>query len=308
MNRQRDEEEYARSSDQKEVKKVKEGHKLTSFLREAFTPRIIRVLALRDFSRRRNDPARLGLQFFQSVGIVFLLAMVSGEEVFRIYEDTKSILFALSCAVIWIGLFSSIQEICKERAILKKEYMEDLKLTDYIVSKILVQMILGMIQSLVMTLLFSMLIGLPPQGILGGGSFSELFITLWLTFCASAATGLLLSAIAKNPDRAMAAAPFVLILQLLFSGILFTLRGEGRWLSRVTVSYWSVQGLGSIASLNILPTRLQLLAPEAAHEAEEIFQATSGHLFETWQMMAFLSLICVLLCFWLLKRVSKEGR
>ena len=49
----------------------------------------------------------------------------------------------------------------------------------------------------------------------------------------------------------MAVAPFVLIIQFLFSGILFTLKGAGEVIYR-TISRWSVESLGSIAKLNKL--------------------------------------------------------
>lgn len=55
----------------------------------------------------------------------------------------------------------------------------------------------------------------------------------------------------------MVAAPFILIIQLLFSGILFKLEGFGEWISYVTVSRWTVEALGSTVNLNDLPLKLQ---------------------------------------------------
>ena len=55
--------------------------------------------------------------------------------------------------------------------------------------------------------------------------------------------GFIISSIAKSGDKAMTAAPFVLIIQLLFSGILFNLEGMGKKISYCTVSRWSVEAL-----------------------------------------------------------------
>lgn len=63
-------------------------------------------------------------------------------------------LFALSCSGIWIGMFNSIQEICKERVILKREYMSNLKLPCYMMSKFVLRALLGLIQSIILTLVF----------------------------------------------------------------------------------------------------------------------------------------------------------
>ena len=53
-------------------------------------------------------------------------------------------------------MFNSIQEICKERVILKREYMSNLKLPCYMMSKFVLQALLGLIQSIILTLVFSM--------------------------------------------------------------------------------------------------------------------------------------------------------
>ena len=168
----------------------------------------------------KNDVQRLALLFAQPILIALLLSIVANENSFYLYDDTKSILFSLSCAGIWIGLFNSIQEICKERAILKREYMGNLKLSYYTISKFFVQTLLGAVQALLMTAIFSVMVGHPEEGILLNDPFLETFVTVWLTIEASMAIGFVISALVKNGDRAMTMAPFVLIIQLLFSGIL----------------------------------------------------------------------------------------
>ena len=67
-----------------------------------------------------NDRQRLALLLIQPLLIAILLKIVADKDIFKIYESTKSMLFALSCSGIWIGMFNSIQEICKERVILKE--------------------------------------------------------------------------------------------------------------------------------------------------------------------------------------------
>ena len=97
------------------------------------------VLIARYFELIWNDKQRLLLLFIQPIAIAFLLAVVAVDDTFITYEDTRSIMFALSCSGIWIGLFNTIQEVCKERPILKREYMGNLRLWGYIVSKYVVQ-------------------------------------------------------------------------------------------------------------------------------------------------------------------------
>ena len=79
----------------------------------------LRVLTARYMNLIKNDYSRLLLLLVQPVAIALLLFLVAQEGTFVNFDDTKSILFALSCSGIWIGLFNTIQEVCKERAILK---------------------------------------------------------------------------------------------------------------------------------------------------------------------------------------------
>lgn len=94
-----------------------------------------------------------------------LLYIVADENIFKIYESTKSMLFALSCSGIWIGLFNSIQEICKERTIVKREYMANLRLPGYVLSKFVFQMALGGLQAVLLTMIFLKLAGNEKEGI-----------------------------------------------------------------------------------------------------------------------------------------------
>lgn len=95
----------------------------------------LRVLTARYMNLIKNDYSRLLLLLVQPVAIALLLFLVAQEGTFVNFDDTKSILFALSCSGIWIGLFNTIQEVCKERAILKREYMGNLRLSGYVLSK-----------------------------------------------------------------------------------------------------------------------------------------------------------------------------
>ena len=265
------------------------------------------ILIRRYMELIKNDLQRLALLFLQPILIALLLSVVANEKAFHVYDDTKSILFSLSCAGIWIGLFNSIQEICKERAILKREYMGNLKLSYYIFSKFFVQTFLGGLQALLMTLIFSFTVGHSAEGVFFGNPFFENLVTVWLTIEASMAMGFIISALVKNGDRAMTMAPFVLIIQLLFSGILFALEGAGNLISYVTVSKWSVECLGKTAALNDLPKNIQLQMP-IQPAPEDIFHATVGSMITNWLILLGMVLLCAVLCTIFLRSLSKDSR
>ena len=255
-----------------------------------------------------NDRQRLALLLIQPLLIAILLKIVADKDIFKIYESTKSMLFALSCSGIWIGMFNSIQEICKERVILKREYMSNLKLPCYMMSKFVLQALLGLIQSIILTLVFLSLVGNSKKGIFFSDFRPEMLFTVWLTVIASVAMGFIISSVVQSGDKAMAAAPFVLIVQLLFSGILFTLKGAGKIISYCTVSRWSVEALGSIARLNKLDLRMQADFPMLEHEAESFFKATAGHVWTASGILILMTAVLMVVATLLLRNVAKDRR
>lgn len=281
------------------TKKTIEKKEKPAFLRQ------FGILCMRYMNLVVNDRQRLFMLFVQPVLIALLLYLVAGENVYSIYNPTKSILFALSCAAIWMGLFNSIQEICKERTILKREYMANLRLEAYVFSKYAVQLLISIMQTVLMTGLFFILVGVPTEGLLFG-RYADMLCTVCLTIFSSSAVGLVVSALSKNSDKAMTAAPFLLIVQLLFSSILFKLEGATEVISYFTISRWSVEGLGAIANLNNLPLEQEI--PGVVREAEEIYTFTAAHLGQTWIVLCIFAVLCFGICVALLRGVAKDAR
>lgn len=233
------------------------------------------VLIRRYLTLIKNDMERLVMIFIQPILIGLLMALVAEKGIYDKMFETRSILFALMSAGIWMGLFNTIQEIYKERVILKREYMANLKLPLYMLSKYIVQAMIAIIQSVIMIAVFVAVKGAPKcDGVIFGNAVLEMMVTIFVTIYVSAGFGLLISAISKNGDRAMSIAPFVLIIQLLFSGILFSLNGATEKISYFTFSRWSMEALGSTNGLN----DLEPIGEEDARKAEEEAQEKQDEL------------------------------
>ena len=224
-------------------KKLKKEHHKSFF--HQFT-----VLSQRYFNLIWNDKMRLLFFLLQGPLIAYLFSFVTVDNTFKSYYDAQSMLFCLSCAGIWVGLMNSIQEVCKERNIVRREYMSDVRLSSYICSKLAVQTLLALVQCGLMMTVFTLTIGLPEKGVIFHNSLIEMMITLVLITVSSSSLGLLVSSLVKNTDRAMVFAPIILIPQLLFSGILFNLEGVTEVLSWICVSRWGMQAFSNTADLN----------------------------------------------------------
>lgn len=276
-----------------------------------------------------NDRRKLMILMLEPVLIGVLLFIVTGDNVFDVfssdggiaakaYSQTKSIMFTLSCAAIWIGLFNSIQEICKERNILKREYMANLRLPVYMASKVSVQMLIGLVQSVLLTLTFLLLVQKFTDGgnvslyqdevetLFGGrGEMLEIILAVWITIIASMALGLIVSSIVKTGDKAMVVAPFLLIVQLLFSGFLFELEGASEAISYVTVSKWSVDSLCVITNIGEIAEKYH----PVKHELDEnMFQWDPAALLQDWGIMLLMAAISIVVSTMILRNISKDGR
>lgn len=263
------------------------------------------VLTMRYFELIWNDMQRLFLLLAQPLIIALLLTVVAKDDTFKIYESTQSIMFALACSGIWIGLFNTIQEVCKERAILKREYMGNLKLWAYILSKYIVQGVLCVVQATILVTVFLLSMKhAPGKAQILQAPQVEIWLTMFLTIYASLAMGLIISAFVRNTDRAMAVAPFVLIIQLLFSGVLFDLEGAAHKISYMTVSRWAMECLGNITDLNKLDSAIK----NVPHQVHDFYDRGVRHLAQTWGILILISAVCGLVSMMVLHNLKKDQR
>lgn len=274
-------------------------HKKDSRLRQ------LSVLCARYIKLVTNDKQRLLLLLVQAPILAFLISFVADGNQFEQYDMTKSLLFALSCSAFWIGMLNAIQEVCKERTVMKREYMTGLSLGSYITSKIIVLGGLCLIQSFLVVTVFSLSAGLPENGLMMAPYF-ELLLTTFLTAVASAATGLFVSSLFTNADRAMTVAPILLMPQILFSGLIFKLSGATELVSWLAVCRWSMEGYGTTADLNSLPLRLQQEGIAVPHEAEDFFDFTLSHMLTCWSILVIYTVVFLLLARIVLSKIGKE--
>ena len=87
--------------------------------------------------------------------------------------------------------------------------------------------------------------------------YVENFITIYLLTFGAAVLGLMISSISSTPTTAMTIMPFVLIVQLVMSGVLFELKGAAEAFSYITLSKWGMSAFGCEANLNSILTGTQ---------------------------------------------------
>ncbi len=241
--------------------------------------------------------------------VSFLVAAVVGKDMFTTYESTKSGFFSIASASIWIGVFNSIQNICKEHEIIRAEYRSGMKISSYVTATVLWQFIICLIQSVMILGVCYIFIDFNSDGVLMPAMI-EYFITIFLMIFGADVMGLMISSIAGTPTTAMTIMPFTLILQLIMSGVLFEL---GKWSEKIayfTFSKWGMSALGSTADLNNskFPLEISKAFPNVTRlKAEEAYDHTASNMLIAWLCCLGLALLFYLISIAALKIKNRDS-
>ena len=215
-------------------------------------------------NRLEQIPVYLGKQFRLMINeknwkvlpmaalIAFMVVYVLGSQMFRNMEYTKYGSLAVICVCIWNGMFNSIQAVCKERSIIKREHRAGLHITSYLASHMIYQAIVCMIQ-VAITLVIFRVFGMyfPSAGLITGIFTLDLAISMFLVTYAADMMALMVSCIAHTTTTAMTIMPFLLVVQLVFAGGIFPLqRPTAKFISQFTVSNWGIRAVNIAADYN----------------------------------------------------------
>ncbi len=244
---------------------------------------------------------------------VVITIWVAGENMFVHYEGTKSGFFVLVSAAIWGGLFNSIQTVVKERANVRRDYIDGVSVVPYVMSRAVIQFFLCIFQSAILCvgLYINGIIhdtNFPDEGLLFYNVYIEYFLTFFLIMYAADTMGLCISCIVKNAEVASVMSPYILIVQLIFSGVLFDMEGGADYMSRLMISRWGMEALGSTSDFNKLPLRISIDAPNfpIERDALDMFDYSQMHLITVWAVLAGMALLFIILGNIMLRRVRKE--
>ena len=286
---------FKKSSNQIVSKFYKNNKNKRSFFKQFIT------LSKRYIKTIVNDKQMLLLLLLQSPFIAYMFAIVAPDDMFEGYETTKMMLFSMTIAAIWLGTLNSIQVICKEKAILKREYMADLKLSAYFASKLVVQVIICAIQSFLFITVFMAAFGfVPDNGIITSWPL-EMMFTFFLITVSSTCLGLLLSTLSKNTSNAVMLAPITLIPQLVLNGSFIELNGVLEKISFFILDKWAIQLFGISCDLNSMPNEIQKLQPSFVRDIEDCFAFTSSHFWEDTRIVIIMAFVILIICYFTLK-------
>ncbi|MFM2311311.1 MAG: hypothetical protein RLZZ04_587 [Cyanobacteriota bacterium] len=215
-----------------------------------------------------------------------------------------SLLFIFSCIAIWIGLSNAIREIVQEAAIYFRERLLNLGLLPYLTSKLVIRGGLALVQTILIAAVVLLVFQSPKSQLV---PWSVGFaITTFLTLLASTSLSLMLSAFVKTENEGNGILPLVMIPQIIFSGVLFTLEGWSSKVSWLMLSRWSIGAYGALADVNAMaPKPNPILSEEVLKDIfqpSSVYEATWSNLSLNWGVLVAHTLIYSIVALIVLRR------
>ncbi|BCL34271.1 ATP-binding cassette domain-containing protein [Nostoc sp. MS1] len=271
------------------------------------------ILTQRYFQIQKRDIINLALALLTApIGISLMTLAIRNKNPLILGNEPDAslaplalrVLFVFTCAALWVGLSSSLQEIVKESAIYLRERLVNLSLFAYLTSKVAILSTLAVLQTLLITTIIVLAFKSPQPELISWQI--GLAITTFLTLFTSINLGLLVSTFVKNSSQANSSLPLLLLPQIIFSGVLFKMEGAGRIVSWLMLSRWSVGAYGALVNINsLVPEPIKL--PDGStvpqpFEPTPIYDATWSNLGLNWGFLCLHSIIYLTLTFCLQKR------
>lgn len=179
-----------------------------------------KVFLTRDVRSKLADSQYMLINFLETPVLALILASLvryyANDEVGYIFRENDNIpAYMFMCVVValFFGLTVSAEEIIKDRKILKREKFLNLSRSSYLVSKIMIMFFISLIQTLSFVLIGNAILEIQ-------GMNMAYFVVLFSTSCFANMLGLNISASFRNAVTIYILIPFLIIPQLLLSGVI----------------------------------------------------------------------------------------
>ncbi|HYE79018.1 MAG TPA: ABC transporter permease, partial [bacterium] len=202
-------------------------------------------LLMRALQLRLNQPKEL---LGRLLGLPFVFAAI----IFLAFRPlVVGALFTIAIAAILCAMINAGLEIVSERAIFNRERMVNLRLGPYVASKLTLQALLGGIQAFVLTGLLTLAYahgqGNTSPWVRLAGDWWQPALFVWYLIWSASIMVLVISAWAKNAEKANLLLSGLLLVQLILSGVVSKISSlQFEFASYLSYSRWGTEGLARI--------------------------------------------------------------
>lgn len=184
-----------------------------------------------------------------------------------------TVLLILAVGACFAGAANSVRELIKERVIYERERATGLSRSAYLMSKVFVLGVITALQGLMVGVIGFASREIPKQGlVLGSQTMLELCIPIMGLGFTAMMFGLIISALVKTAEKTMPLLVMFAIIQVVFTGCLFTLNGAVgvNQFSYLMPSRWAVGAAGATLDFN------KISPPKPGDATDPLWEHTVG--------------------------------
>ncbi|MFF3336156.1 FHA domain-containing protein [Streptomyces sp. NPDC002888] len=184
-----------------------------------------------------------------------------------------TVLLILAVGACFAGAANSVRELIKERVIYERERATGLSRSAYLMSKVFVLGMITVFQGLLVGVIGFASREIPQEGlVLGSATMIELSIPIMALGFTSMMFGLIISSLVKTAEKTMPLLVMFAIIQVVFTGCLFTLHGSigVNEFSYLMPSRWAVAAAGATLDFN------KISPPETVGDNDPLWDHTAG--------------------------------
>ncbi|MGR4851339.1 FHA domain-containing protein [Streptomyces sp. LARHCF252] len=184
-----------------------------------------------------------------------------------------TVLLILAVGACFAGAANSVRELIKERVIYERERATGLSRSAYLMSKVFVLGMITVLQGLLVGVIGFSSREIPEEGLVfGSATLVELSVPIMALGFTSMMFGLIISSLVKTAEKTMPLLVMFAIIQVVFTGCLFTLHGSVgvNQFSFLMPSRWAVAASGATLDFN------KISPPETAGDTDPLWEHTVG--------------------------------
>jgi len=200
-----------------------------------------------------------------------------------------TVLLILAVGACFAGAANSVRELIKERVIYERERATGLSRSAYLMSKVFVLGVITVFQGLLVGVIGFASREIPTRGlVLGSATMVELSIPIMALGFTSMMFGLIISSLVKTAEKTMPLLVMFAIIQVVFTGCLFTLNGAVgvNEFSYLMPSRWAVAAAGATLDFN------KISPPKDGGDNDPLWEHTVGAWGMDMAALIVLGVIC----------------
>jgi len=256
-----------------------------------------KILVKRYISSLLNNQFMLLLLLGQSILMGILLCVATEVDCLLNFITASMVFVAFTMAASWLGLFNTIQEIVKEKDMLKKEYMSGLNFKSYIFSKIIIFSVLSLYQAITCVSVVYFHLNPRPEEILITNTLLDLIINFFLLSFSTSMIGIFISSVVKDTKTTLILSPLYMMVQMLFSGMFIPFINITESISYFVIARYGYEAFATIANIS----QYGVIAP-----SNGFFDFNAYHVISIWTIFVVTIIIFLIISIITIKKKILE--